>query len=367
MGYLHAEAATFAAVSAIPIIMIIQLRTLTDQSRGLKLMILGCLIISASTFVDYIKLTPLNGLVTWIATPEKLEQIQALMLFAPGAFLTCIGVFLWFPKLGQLELEVRKRKQVEEELRDLTEELQRLATNEEIANQAKSEFLAGMSHELRTPLNAIIGFSDALNQGIFGKVENEKHSEYLTLIEQSGNHLLEIVNDVLDMSKIEAGEFELKETSIDLAEIIQDCMRVVSFEAENAKIGLFSKVSTNTCRLLGDQRVVKQILLNLISNALKYSQENGDIEIIVEKSETGGITLTVKDTGFGMTPLELSEALEPYRRIENTHTSRKQGTGLGLPLVRSFCRLHDARFDIESMEAVGTTVSIAFPTWRNTV
>ena len=365
MGYFQAEGLTFIAVTAIPIIMLIQLRALRQRSQGLKLAIAGCFVISLSTLIDYVKRTPADGLVDWMGTPEVINQIQALVLLSPGALIACIGIAMWFPEIRKLELEMRKRELAEDELRRLTEELQKVAVDAEVANQSKSEFLATMSHELRTPLNAIIGFSDALNRGIFGPVANKQHSEYMVLIEQSGDHLLELINDVLDISKIEAGQFELQEERVDLPEVIEDCLQIVGYEAKNARIRLLQNISPQIGGLLADQRVIKQILLNLISNSIKYGQENGLIELIANRVPNDGIELSVRDTGPGMSPQEISIALEAYRRIKSKDGVQKQGTGLGLPLVRSFCRLHDARFDIESTKDVGTLVTIAFPAWRS--
>lgn len=257
-------------------------------------------------------------------------------------------------------MDITVRKQMEMSLRMAKEQA-------DTANHAKSAFLANMSHELRTPLNAIIGFSEMMMTETFGPLANEKYKEYLGDIHMSANHLLEIINEVLDMSKIEAGRVELEEVSIPVEELVESVIRIVSSRAFSSGIELNSHVEGNLPNLRVDERLVRQILLNLVSNALKFSDQGGAIDIFAHRVEgTGDVELYVKDTGMGIPKEKIKDALEPFGQIhDSAHAASKaQGTGLGLPLAKAMMELHGGSLDLESDTGKGTTVYITFPSHR---
>jgi signal transduction histidine kinase len=365
MSYLHPEIVTFFVVAAIPAVLLVQLQELRGRSTGLKWVIAGCFVFAFSSFVDYLEQTPLQPILYGVAARDTFVLLQVLLLATPAAVMVCFGIYRWFPEIRVLELEMRRREEAEQELRDLSDDLQKMATEAEVANQAKSEFLANMSHELRTPLNAIIGFSEAINSGMFGSLENERHSEYLALIEQSGNHLLGIINDVLDIAKIESGQYDLREKDVNIAVTIEECRQIVAFQAQKNDIRLSINVDADVGPIRADERVIKQVLLNLISNSIKFSTPGDEIAIGAIRMPSQRVQLSVRDTGIGMSPEELAVALEPYGQIDHGVNGNTVGTGLGLSLTRSFCRLHDAAFDIVSRKGEGTMATILFPTWRN--
>ncbi len=231
------------------------------------------------------------------------------------------------------------------------------------ASRAKSEFLANMSHELRTPLNAIIGFSElmlAAGSGIAG----EKYEEYLNLIHGSGRHLLDIINDVLDLAKVEAGKMSLSEESVDLGQITASCLRLVSSNTEEERIDLRSEIPDNLPPLKGDRRKIKQILINLLSNAVKFTPVGGQIRVTARINENGELALAVSDTGEGIPPESLNEVLSPFRQADSGLNRRFDGIGLGLPLSKAMAELHGGTLELESEVGAGTTVTVTFPAER---
>jgi len=246
-----------------------------------------------------------------------------------------------------------------------TAKLRRATEQAELANRSKSEFLANMSHELRTPLNAIIGFSDLLQTPGAAGIDPKNRKRYVGDIAASGRHLLSLINDLLDLSKIEADEFALHEETFDLASEIENCLSIVAERARQEDVALTSACELGLPALYADLRSCKQILLNLVSNAIKFTETGGGITVSARKEPDGGIAIAVADTGIGMDVSEIRVALQPFRQIDSGLARRHEGTGLGLPLVKALTALHGARFEIESEPGKGTTATVQFPPERS--
>jgi two-component system cell cycle sensor histidine kinase PleC len=249
--------------------------------------------------------------------------------------------------------DVTARKRGEVALRHAKEEA-------EIASRSKTEFLANMSHELRTPLNAIIGFSDILARQLFGPLGQDRYTEYAKDIHDSGQHLLSLINDVLDISKIEVNKIDLAVEPIDVPAAIDSCLRLMRDRATAAGVTIGVKMPDTLPPFVGDDRRVKQILLNLVSNAVKFTPAGGQVEIRVE-ADDDGFSLVVADTGIGIAKSDIETALRPFGQIDSSLARSYQGTGLGLPLARSMAELHGGRLDIESEPGKGTTVTVRLP------
>ena len=258
-----------------------------------------------------------------------------------------------------LESSRRKLQEQARQLVDLAEKYASEKTRAEAANRSKSEFLANMSHELRTPLNAIIGFSEIMGSGLFGELGSPKYKEYASDIHASGTHLLELINDILDMSKIEAGRMTLEAQPLDLSEVVEESLRLVSGRAEVAKVTIENELPALPT-VQADKRAVKQVLLNLLSNAVKFTPAGGSIHL--KGSSTDGIvTIAVEDTGIGIPASALPKIGRPFEQVESQHSKKHKGTGLGLALSRSLVELHGGTLTIESTEGVGTTVNFTLP------
>jgi len=230
----------------------------------------------------------------------------------------------------------------------------------ERANRLKSMFLATMSHELRTPLNAIIGFSELMKRQLYGPIGDARYREYSELIQGAGHHLLSLINDVLDMSKIEAGKFELHRESFDLREIVRDCVTLMRDRADQAQISMQDDLPSVAVPVEADRRAMKQILLNLLSNAIKFTPAGGHVTAAVRVAGAN-VTLSVTDTGIGIPSDQVTRLGNPFVQIRNNAGSSHEGTGLGLALVRALAEVHDGQLKIESELHRGTTVSVIIP------
>jgi signal transduction histidine kinase len=233
-------------------------------------------------------------------------------------------------------------------------------TQAALANHAKSEFLANMSHELRTPLNAVIGFSEAMETGIFGDV-TEKQRDCLRDIHAAGTHLLDLINEILDLSKIESGKIELREDWVAMDGVIESCLRLIRPHADEAGVTLDTALMKAPLSLWADEQRLKQVLLNLLSNAVKFTPTGGRVTICLNMERGHGIELRVIDNGIGMRPEDTQKALEPFYQVESALSRSNHGTGLGLPLSKRLVECHGGTLDIESELGNGTTVVVRLP------
>jgi signal transduction histidine kinase len=233
----------------------------------------------------------------------------------------------------------------------------------EAASRTKSEFLATVSHELRTPLNAIIGFSELMIRGILGPLGNPQYRAYLDDIHQSGCHLLDIINDILDFSKAEAGKLELHESDVDVHQVVTALIRLMGPRARDASLELIDAIPPDLPRLWCDARKLKQILLNLLTNAVKFTPAGGKVEVQALCDKTG-MTILVRDSGIGIAEADLARVLQPFVQGDNKLSRTHEGTGLGLTLVNAMVKIHGGSFLLESRIGHGTTASLNFPPER---
>ncbi|HTZ81336.1 MAG TPA: MHYT domain-containing protein [Stellaceae bacterium] len=256
------------------------------------------------------------------------------------------------------ELEATKRR-LEATTSDLEVALQAAAAG----SQAKSQFLAAMSHELRTPLNAVIGFADMLASEIFGPLGDARYREYTGSIAQAGRHLLGLINDVLDFSKLDAGRVELQEEVIESGAVVEAAISLIRGQAHDAGLRLEYQAEAGLPMLRVDLRRVQQVLLNVLGNAVKFTPPGGSIRVAAAR-RGGDLVISVTDTGIGMAPQDIPKALERFGQIDNSLARRYEGAGLGLPLSKRLMELHDGALEVESAVTVGTTITLVFPTAR---
>jgi PAS domain S-box-containing protein len=252
--------------------------------------------------------------------------------------------------------DITRRKAIEEELI-------RSKDAAEFANRTKTEFLANMSHELRTPLNAIIGFAEVIKDEMFGPVGTAKYAEYSKDIHTSGRHLLDLINDILDLSKLEAGKLELREEDVSLRATADECLTLIRNRAEKSDVVLVTEIEPRLPQLRCDERALKQVMLNFLSNAVKFTPAGGTVTTRIRRV-AGGLALSVSDTGIGMSADDIQVALSAFGQIDSKVARQHQGTGLGLPISKSLIELHGGSLAVESAPGKGTTMTATFPADR---
>ena len=273
---------------------------------------------------------------------------------------TAVGLFSAYIQ----EMYIRRSYKSQKVIEAKNEAANLLLIEADKANKAKSEFLANMSHELRTPLNAIIGFSDILKRQLFGNLGDPRYSEYVMDINDSGNHLLAIINDILDLAKAEAGKLTLQEEDIDLVRCLDDAMRMCRGRAVTAGVNLNFVNASESIYAHVDERLIRQIVLNLLTNAIKFTNEGGKVTLSVVAEPGQAIVIQVQDTGIGIAQEDIVRVIRPFEQVETVLSRSHGGTGLGLPLTSKLTELHGGTFDIQSEVGKGTTVIVRLPAER---
>jgi two-component system cell cycle sensor histidine kinase PleC len=293
------------------------------------------------------------GLCLWERTAPYLLMVALALTVA--VMLT--GVTIRATRSAETMLRLRQSERAmlklhEDMVRDLRD-----------ANEAKSDFLARMSHELRTPLNAVIGFSDVMLQQSMGPVGTPVYLDYLKHIHSSGAHLLELINDILDLSKLEAGRFDLREGIVDLWEVVQGAIAMVHLRAESGGVTLVNAIRPGIT-LHADETAVRQIALNLVTNAIKFTPPGGEVTWSAVRAANGDVVVTVRDSGVGIRPEDIERVFEAFGQSQSGFGAQERGTGLGLPIVRTLMQLHGGEASLESVLGEGTTVALRFPAAR---
>lgn len=292
-----------------------------------------------------------TGLNSRIIGEKPAALLQGFILVSEGRY---IGVGT------PLSLLKATTKYMEEEASELLVASRRA----EEANRAKSQFLATMTHELRTPLNAILGFSELIRDQHLGSVGDTRYADYAGDIHFSGRHLLNIIRDVLDMARIDAGKIDLQEEAVDLDQIVANTLRLIHAQAVQAQIDLRTDIAPGLPPLRADPVRLKQVLLNLLTNALKFTVAGGVVTVSARRIPSGDLTITVIDTGIGIPADKLDFVLQPFSQAHGNHAGSAQGSGLGLPISKSMIDLHGGDLIVESAEGSGTTVTIRLPAER---
>ncbi len=332
------------------------------------LMLIGAMMSLVSSTVPlavYAGLAPTTVAVVLYLNPVWHENAWPIAIIAIGAqfFFLILAHRLHATSLSSLAFRLEKDSLISEleEAKANSDEARRRA---EDANLAKSRFLATMSHELRTPLNAILGFSEVMTGELFGKHAVPAYKDYAKDIHASGEHLLMLINEILDLSRVEAGRYELREESVSLSEVVEECLRVLSLRAEKRGITISEAIEGRLPRIWGDERAIRQIALNLLTNAVKFTPYGGHITLKCGWTQTGGQYLSIRDTGPGIPPHEIPIVMSSFGRGALAQKNAEEGSGLGLPIVKGLVDLHGGTFTIESELRAGTEVTVTFPADR---
>jgi len=281
-------------------------------------------------------------------------NLVILIAVVVGALFAVLGMLIFYVGRDRTLAEQQGKHAALTEAARLAEEASRL----------KSRFVASMGHELRTPLNAIIGFSEAMKARLFGPLGTAKYEEYAATIHASGRHLLAVVDDILDMARVDAGKIVLNETVFSLRAALDNCARVIGVEAERHGQTLAVRIPVALPDFSGDEAKINQIVLNLLANAVRYTPRGGALTLAVEPRHDGGVTVSVSDTGMGIPADQLERVFEPFRQVENAKVRKSGGLGLGLNIAKAFADLHQAELSLASVPGRGTTARLVLPASR---
>jgi two-component system cell cycle sensor histidine kinase PleC len=306
------------------------------------------------TIAVVVRLVMLGSPFYWAMASMAVGVHIYFVFLAKGLNSTALAMLEFRAEKDALIGELEKEKTISDEAR----------RRAEAANVAKSRFLATMSHELRTPLNAILGFSEVMKTEILGPLENPTYREYATNIHDSGRHLLNLINEILDLSRIEAGRYELNEEAVRLTDIAEDCYRLLKLRAESKGLKFVLDFEDELPQIWVDERAMRQICLNLVSNALKFTPKGGTITVTLAMTPDGGQLMAVKDTGPGIPADEIPKVLQAFGQGSLAHQSAEGGTGLGLPIVQNLVELHGGQFELLSELRKGTEVRVTLPRQR---
>ncbi|MCB1526024.1 MAG: sensor histidine kinase, partial [Rhodoblastus sp.] len=342
------------------------------EARGFLLAILlmlGAMTAMATAAIPnavYASVTPLCLAIAGVAASSTTDTpVLATTAFVCGAeiYFITLARRLYETSLSALYAQAEKDELIGEleRAKSNSDEARRRA---EEANLAKSRFLATMSHELRTPLNAILGFSEVMKDELFGAHAVPAYRDYSTDIHSSGQHLLALINEILDLSRVEAGRYELKEDAISLSAIIQDCEHLLLLRAQKRDIKIADAIESDLPRLWADERAIRQVALNLLTNAIKFTPQGGQITIKVGWTQAGGQYFSVRDTGTGIPEHEIPVVMSSFGRGTLAQKNADEGSGLGLPIVKGLVELHGGTFTLRSKVREGTEVIVVFPPER---
>ncbi len=343
--------------------------TVLSSSAGKRDLVL--LIVVVALLFGLAQAFDLNELwIEWAAAHEDMEVDELPMAFSLAAW-----AFGWYAYRRWREYlrESAERKRTIERLRNEIEARKRtefalIAAKDEanLANRSKSEFLANMSHELRTPLNAIIGFAGMMKSQSFGPIGDPRYRDYASDISDAGEHLLGVVNDILDLSKVEAGNAELDEAPVDLVATLRSCLRLIAARKIAEGVRLVTDFSeTPDAVLYADARMIKQIMINLLSNATKFTASGGEVSVRTLVGKHGGFEVRIADTGIGMAPEDIPLALSRFGQVDSGRDRHFSGFGLGLPITQALLTMHGGSLELQSEPDVGTIAVVRFPEQRN--
>ena len=355
----HPYLILFLTVTSVPVAILLRRSPLAKLNSGYLFFILGTILNALAAFVLYLeKIPPGQQLFTLLTGTEwHAGPLVTYTLYTPGLLLIACGLYAWLPAINQITGEIDRRKNVEQELRNLYQHSEQLAVRAEEASQAKSDFLATMSHELRTPLNAVIGYAEFMLLHDI-PLEEGKQKNYIQAIRKSGLHLLDLINDILDLAKVEAGKIELSVSDFHVGCMMEECRDYIATIAKKEDIEL--DIVAENCEFRTDMRLLRQIVINLLSNAVKYNLSGGRVS--AEARVIGDtLEISVKDNGLGMSPEELKKVMEPFVQVDNSYSRAQEGTGLGLTLVSRFTCLLEGQVELRSEKHIGTTAIVQIP------
>ncbi len=353
MDYIHPDLALLVAATFVLGVFIRLYRQTDVEVQGFGWIITGVSLFLLASFFNWFEETPYEYLMLQFTDEEGWDFIIPVYGYAPAGLMFCIGFAAWLRMAFILKKEIEQRQVVEAELKAALESANK-------ANVAKNKFLSTMSLELRTPLTAVIGFSEIMSDPRHRKMSISDYIEYSGVILKSSNHLLQTIDDILSLAQLDAGTYTIDEQEFNLSELAEECLYLLAVEAEKATVTVQKSIE-GSVQMRGDRRLMKQVLLYLMSNAIKFNRENGVASLAIKIEKMRGIVISVKDTGVGMTPKEAKQALEPFTQFEDTLTRKVTGTGLGLPLVKRFTEMHSGKLEITSQKDSGTEVQVILP------